>query len=160
MKRILLVFVILTTVFLSACAVNTSTSAPAINTVTTKMPNSTVIEVTAEALFTAYHNGNKVAGDDEYKGKTIQVSGEAMALGYNSSGIPYIELSGGWQTWSYQLDMAMSSMGVQCCFSLNDESALAQLPLNQNVKIQGQCAGYDFDLDEDNVILDNCSLVK
>ena len=139
---------------------NASTSAPANSTVTATMPNSTVIEVTAEALFTAYHNGNKVAADDEYKGKTIQVSGEAMAIGYNSSGIPYIELSGGGLTLSERLEMGLSSTGVQCFFNLNDESALAQLPLNQSVKIQGQCAGYDFDLDEDNIVLDNCTLVK
>jgi hypothetical protein len=56
--------------------------------------------------------------------------------------------------------MALSSMGVQCFFNIDDKSALAQLPLNQNVKIQGQCACYDIDLDEDNIILDNCTLVK
>ena len=160
MKRILFVSVILVIMLLNACVSSTSTSAFATNTPTTATPNSTAIAVTAEALFTTYYGDNTVAADAEYKGKTIQDSGEATAIGYDSSGIPYIELSGGWPQWSYELDMSLSSMGVQCFFSLNDKSALAQLPLNQNVKIQGRCAGYDIDLDEDNVILDNCNLVK
>jgi len=160
MKRILCASVILVIMFLSACVGSSSTPVPATNTKTTTTHKSTVIAVTAEALFTAYHNSNTVAADAEYKGNTLQVSGEITAMGYNSSGIPYIELSGGYPTWSYQLDMALSSMGVQCFFNIDDKSALAQLPLNQNVKIQGQCACYDIDLDEDNIILDNCTLVK
>jgi len=144
----------------SACVVSIPSSAPATITTNATTSKSTQVEVTAEALFTTYYGDNTVAADAEYKGKTIQVSGEATAIGYDSSGIPYIELSGGWPQWSYELDMSLSSMGVQCFFSLNDKSALAQLPLNQNVKIQGRCAGYDIDLDEDNVILDNCNLVK
>jgi len=93
MKRILFVAVILVIMFLSACAANISPSATATNTMTT---TTTAIEVTAEALFTSYPNNNTVAADAEYKDKTLQVSGEAMAIGYDSSGTPYVELSGGW----------------------------------------------------------------
>jgi hypothetical protein len=160
MKRILCVWVILVIMFLNACTGSTSTPALATNATTTTTLRSTPIEVTAEALFNSYCNGDTLAANSEYKDKTIQVSGEVTAMGYNSSGTPYVELSGGWPTWSYQLDMALSSMGVQCFFNLSDKSTLAQLPLNQNVKIQGQCAGYDIDLDEDNIILENCTLVK
>jgi ABC-type glycerol-3-phosphate transport system substrate-binding protein len=91
MKRILCVSVILVTMLLSACVGSSSTPALATNTTTTTTPNSTAIAVTAEALFYAYHNSDTVRADAEYKGKTIQVSGEATAIGYDSSGIPYIE---------------------------------------------------------------------
>lgn len=160
MKRILCASVILVMMLLSACVGSSSTPAPATNTTTTTTLKSTVIAVTAETLFTAYPNNNTVVADAEYKGKTLQVSGEVTATGPDSSGVPYIELLGGGLTWSEGFEMGLSSSGVQCFFNLNDKSALAQLPLNQNVKIQGQCAGYNIDLDEDNVILDNCSLVK
>ena len=160
MKRIICASVILVIMLLNACVASASTPASETNTTTTATLKSTVIPITAEALFAAYHNGDTLAADSEYKDNILQVSGEVTAIGYDSSGIPYIELSGGYPTWSYQLDMALSSMGVQCFFNPSNKSALAQLPLNQNLKIQGQCAGYDIDLDEDNIILDNCSLVK
>jgi hypothetical protein len=88
------------------------------------------------------------------------VSGEVTAISDDSSGMPYVELSGGGLSWSEQLEMGLSSTGVQCLFSLKNKSGLAQLQLNQTVKIQGQCSGSDIDFSEDIVILDNCILVK
>jgi hypothetical protein len=123
-------------------------------------PESTPIQVNAQQLFSAYYQNNIIAADLEYKSKTIQISGEAMVIGNDDSGTPYIELWGGTPTSSYSSGMGLSSMGVQCFFSSNDETALAQLALNQTVMIQGTCSGYDTDYEEDNVIINNCSLVK
>jgi hypothetical protein len=160
MKRILYIAPILVIIFLNACAANTSISAPETKTLTTTTLNSSTIEVTAETLFTAYHNNNTAEANAEYKGKTLQVSGEVTAISDDSSGMPYVELSGGGLSWSEQLEMGLSSTGVQCLFSLKNKSGLAQLQLNQTVKIQGQCSGSDIDFSEDIVILDNCILVK
>ena len=162
MKLILFLSIILVTIFSSACVatVNTATSTTATITANTSTPKSTVIEVNAQQLFSAYYKSNIIAADTKYKGKTLQVSGAVGVITIDDSGIPYIELWGGQPTSAYESGMGLTSLGVQCFFSIKDMPALSQLTLNQNVTIKGTGASWNTDYEEDNVILDNCTLVQ
>jgi len=101
------------------------------------------IRVTASELYAAYYQGNAIAADAKYKGKTLEVSGTVTAVDKDILGIPYLELG------------VMYIVGVRCNFRSEDESTLAQLHVGQAVTVRGICTGYLVD-----VTLEDCSLVS
>jgi hypothetical protein len=113
----------------------------------TSAPTSTAIEVSAQDLWAAYNNNNAVAADALYKSKTLTIPGEESSVDEDTSGNPYILFAAPWPD---------NLMGVCCKFSTNNEAALAQLTTNQNITIQGTCAGYNGM----DVIIENCKLVQ
>jgi hypothetical protein len=101
------------------------------------------ISVTATTLYHDYE-GNEVAADEKYKGKTLAVSGTVDSIGKDISDTMYVTLSSGKQ---------YSITSVQCIFGDEHKSALARLSKGQKVTVKGRCDGKFG-----NVLLRDCSL--
>ena len=109
---------------------------------TTKIPGA--IEMNAVQLYQEY-NANQVAADAKYKGKILSVSGTVNDVGIDIIDTPYVMLG---------TEQLLSA--VQCMFSKQDESMLAQLSKGQSLRIQGKCDGLGII----SVMLSNCLIQK
>ena len=103
-----------------------------------------VITISAIELYNQFDN-NKIAAEDAYKGKTIQVSGTIEKID-ESWGIPYVSIRAddyGWCT-------------VNCNFEKEDKSELAGLNSGQKITIKGTCGSMGFM----SVTVEKCSIVE
>lgn len=101
------------------------------------------IKITATELYQAY-NDNEVGADEKYKGKLIEVTGVISDIGKDLLDTPYV---------SIKTDDIIGT--VQCMFSKDDASLLANLKKDEQITIRGKCKGYLM-----NVLLENCEIVK
>lgn len=103
------------------------------------------IKVTALELSTAYKD-NEVAADQQYKGKTVEVSGTVDTIGKDILDTPYIAFAG---------EQYAIIDRVQCMFSKSDESQLATVKKGQKITLRGEVSGK-----MGNVIVNGCSIVQ
>ena len=114
----------------------TSTSAPQAQQAPTTQqktptptPKEAVVKVTATELYAAY-KANEIAADDQYKGKTLEVTGIVDSIGKDILDTPYIQLEGG-----------NSFSGVQCMLSKDESSKAASVKKGQKITLQGRGDG-------------------
>jgi hypothetical protein len=112
MKKLLLILVLLITLFSVGCL------------------KSQVIAVTADRLYYDYKT-DATAADQQYRGKTLQVTGIIASIGV--SGSPYILFYNGVEPVVCE---------VQCIFSNSYASQLANLSAGQTATITGKVTGY------------------
>ena len=129
MKKLLLITLIIGTLLFSACGAKK----PA----TTAVP--LPIDISATQLIKEYKN-NAGAADKKYKDKELSVSGVVKEIGKETSGTPFLLLTG---------SSANETTGVYCTFFDNYDSILAKLHIGQDVGITGICKGFNT-----NVLLD------
>lgn len=102
-----------------------------------------VISVSAIELYNQFEN-NAVAAKENYKGKTIQVTGTVDSIDEGFWGDLYITLKAD--------EYGFSS--VQCFFKKDQASTIASLSSGQTVTVKGSDPSSSF-----NVTLQNCSIV-
>jgi len=138
MKRLILTVLVSAVVLFGACAAPSAppapagTPAPAPSSPPAPSPAATVIEVTAQELYSAYE-ANQVAADAKYKDKIVRVTGIVNTIGKDILDTPYVLLTSGGQ---YEM------FGVQCMFDKKYELELAQLIKGQTVTVQGKVSSY------------------
>jgi len=100
----------------------------------TVTPTPTIIlEITAKELLSAYQ-GNEVAADMTYKGKTVRVTGVVSYTGFNLAfETPVVMLGCG---GLFGLDC------VECDFSRKYEAEIAQLVKGQTITVLGRVSRY------------------
>jgi hypothetical protein len=103
-----------------------------------------VIEINVVQLYQEY-NANQLVANAKYKGKILNVSGMVNDIDTGLTDTPYVMLGSG------QLLSA-----VQCTFSKQDVSMLAQLSRGQSLRIQGKCDGVFIT----GVVLSSCVIQK
>ena len=102
----------------------------------------TAIEITAKDLFSAYKE-NEVAADNQYKGKTLKITGTVANIGTDILDNIYITLETGELLYS-----------VQCYFANSEEEAkVANLSKGNTVTLIGTCDGMSL-----NVAMKKCKL--
>jgi hypothetical protein len=100
------------------------------------------IEITAKDLFAAY-NENEVAADNQYKRKTLKITGTVANIGTDILDKAYITLETGELLYS-----------VQCYFANSEEEAkVANLSKGDTVTLIGTCDGKSL-----NVTMKKCKL--
>lgn len=107
----------------------------------TPTPSPTPLEVSAENLINAYDD-NAYAADEQYKDKRLAVAGEVYVVDKDSSGDPYVVLSGG-------NDFEVTQ--VRCYFDADDDQAakIKGLKTGDKATIVGECTGkgiFDVEL--------------
>jgi hypothetical protein len=99
-----------------------------------------VIEITAKDLFAAY-NENEIAADNQYKKKTLKVTGTISNIGTDILDNIYITLETGELLYS-----------VQCYFANSEEEAkVANLSKGDTITLIGTCDGMSL-----NVVMKKC----
>lgn len=88
------------------------------------------------------YDENEVRADQQFKSKTVAVTGVISRIGNDIIDHPYVVLTGGGQ---YEM------FGVQC--TMKDKNAVAALNKGQTVTIVGKCKGK-----LGNVLMSDCSL--
>jgi hypothetical protein len=89
------------------------------------------------------YNANKVAADQKYEDKILEVSGTIDSIGKDILDTPYVTLKG----------REFSIFGVQCMFDKSQEDKLAKLVKDQSITITGKVSGELIG----NIILRNCN---
>ena len=87
------------------------------------------ISVDAADLVSTYQS-NKLAADNRYRGKRVEVSGVIEGIGTEKVAAPYVMLKSG-----------DANQKVQCTFPITATSTLADLRNGQAVRIEGTCTG-------------------
>lgn len=95
-------------------------------------PEETAIEVTAVDLIAAYDE-NEVSADNEYKDKTLKITGTVSDIGVDVANRSYIMLKD--ENDPYAI------LGVQCYFEDDQKDAIAQLKKGDAVTVTGTCEG-------------------
>lgn len=95
-------------------------------------PKETAIEVTAVDLIAAYDE-NEVSADNEYKDKTLKITGTVSDIGVDVANRSYIMLKD--ENDPYAI------LGVQCYFEDDQKDAIAQLKKGDAVTVTGTCEG-------------------
>jgi hypothetical protein len=113
----------------------TANTTSSITSSTTSFTFEPVITISANDLIYAYEV-NEISADAQYKDKTIQVSGVISSINKDIFGKAYIELS------AY----------IRCYF--DNESALLNSSVGQNVTIQGTCDGKSV-----YIKIEDCSII-
>lgn len=98
----------------------------------------------AAVLLVSNYEANEVAADQNYKGKTLLVTGTVDDIGRDIMKTLYLTLTG-----------VGPLANVQCYFAQSHESQLAGLSKGMNVLVKGQCDGKMM-----NVHLRGCTLEK
>ncbi|TRZ48070.1 MAG: hypothetical protein D4S01_11045 [Dehalococcoidia bacterium] len=150
MKRVIsLIAVVMLTTTLFACVPSPTpiqTPAPAPTPTPASAPEPSVIRITAVDLWEAYDE-NEVAADTMYRGKTLEISGIIDEIGKDLFDTPYINLRTKFSEiiLPYPQDsLVMTESRVKCIFDSKHESQLAQLVKGQEVRVQGECSGYNY----------------
>lgn len=99
------------------------------------------IKISALQLSEEY-NANKIAADQKYKDRILEVSGVINSIDKDILNTPYITLRG----------QEFSLFGVQCMFDKSQEDKLAKLIKGQSITITGKVSGELIG----NIILRNC----
>jgi 6-phosphogluconate dehydrogenase (decarboxylating) len=99
--------------------------------------------ISAKALVDAYE-ANEVSADDQFKGKTVYVSGKVGDIAKDVLDNIYIILKTG--------DMEINN--VQCYF--DDAATAAKLSKGQKITLKGECKGKVIL----NVVVEDCELVQ
>lgn len=102
------------------------------------------IVVSSEALRKAY-KANEVSGDNQYKGKLVEISGTVNTIGKDVLDEAYVTFETSEQ---YAFDK------VQCMFKEDQQSLLADLKKGQSIKVQGTVSGVSIG----SVIVRNCKI--
>jgi hypothetical protein len=87
------------------------------------------IAITAAKLWAVYHR-NEVSGDEEFKGRVIEVTGRIGSIEKDIFGNPYVTLLN-----------AQQYPGVVCRFSKNNSENLGDLRRGQTGTYTGTCSG-------------------
>ena len=95
-------------------------------------PEETAIEVTAVDLIAAYDE-NEVSADNEYKDKTLKITGTVSDIGVDVANRSYIMLK--------DENDPHAILGVQCYFEDDQKDAIAQLKKGDAVTVTGTCEG-------------------
>ncbi|MBI2623593.1 MAG: hypothetical protein HYW65_03395 [Candidatus Liptonbacteria bacterium] len=104
-------------------------------------PEVSVIKVSAVTLSEEY-DANKVAADQKYKGKILEITGVIDSIGKDILDTPYVTLKG----------RELSLFGVQCMFSKSQENKLAELVKGRTLTVRGKVSGELIG----NVIVRDC----
>ena len=102
------------------------------------------IPVRAEVL-AEWYQANEVKSDENYKGRTLVVTGVVGTVGKDITSSPYVSLKGNDRTL----------FGVKCSFAKSNASDLVSLIPGQRVTIQGVCLGK-----MGTVMLAGCELMR
>lgn len=102
-----------------------------------------IIKIAAEQLFSEYDT-NEVAADAKYEEQILQVTGIVDDIGKDITDTMYVALKSG-----------NPIMSVQCMFSEDHESELANVSKGETVTIRGRCDGK-----MGNVLLRGCQFVS
>jgi len=113
-------------------------------TVTSNVPQKEAIKVSATTLVSDY-GANEVSADQKYKTNLVQVSGIIQSIGKDILDNPYISLKGD----------QYGVINIQCMFSKNSETELAQVTKGQNITLSGTVSGKMM-----NIIVNDCKIVK
>jgi hypothetical protein len=103
------------------------------------------LKMTAPGMFAAY-DGNAIAADAKFKGKTIEVSGVVQSIGKDILSHAYIGLSGGGD---------FHIMVVQCYLDDAALPAAAEVQKGQSLRLIGK-----FDSKFGNILLKKCEILK
>lgn len=109
-------------------------------------PEETAIEVTAVDLIAAYDE-NEVSADNEYKDKTLKITGTVSDIGVDVANRSYIMLKD--ENDPYAI------LGVQCYFEDDQKDAIAQLKKGDAVTVTGTCEGKVV-----SVSIKDCQITK
>ncbi len=101
------------------------------------------LKVSATRLYADY-DGNEVAADQKYKGKTLLVTGTVDDIGKDIMDTMYVTLIG---------DGAIGQ--VQCFFAKSHAGELAGLRKGMNLSVKGRCDGKMM-----NVMMKGCTLQR
>lgn len=104
-----------------------------------------VISISATDLYNAFDN-NAIAAEEQYKGKTVRVTGVVGGIDEDFLGSPYVRLNAD--------EFGFST--VSCHFPKKDKSVLVSLNTNETITVEGVCGEMGF-MDVD---VQNCSLIK
>ena len=100
--------------------------------------------VRASDIAEAY-DGNKLAADNLYKGKTFRITGVVMSVGKDILGNPYISF-----------DTGFSFTGMTCYFSKSWIDELANVQVGKAITVQGKVDGHSII----NVAAKSCALLN
>lgn len=117
------------------------------NTSTTSTPQQEIValRVSAETLRQAY-KANEVSGDNQYKGKLVEIAGTVDSIGKDITDEAYV---------TFETPESVSFDHVQCMFKKSEEGALGTLKKGQKITLQGTVSGASLG----SVIVRNCSVV-
>lgn len=119
---------------LAQTGVITETVYNAISTAVKTIPESvTYDKYTAKEVYSKYET-NEIAGDSEFKGKTIEVTGKVNSVEKSLFGTPMVNLKA--DEYGFQL--------LEFKFSKNSLDQLATLKENQTVTIRAKCTGWSI----------------
>ena len=117
------------------------------NTSTASTPQQEVasLKVSAETLRQAY-KANEVSGDNQYKGKLVEIAGTVDSIGKDITDEAYV---------TFETPESVSFDHVQCMFKKSEEGTLGTLKKGQKITLQGTVSGASLG----SVIVRNCSVV-
>lgn len=119
---------------LAQTGVITETVYNAISAAVKTIPESvTYDKYTAKEVYSKYET-NEIAGDSEFKGKTIEVTGKVESVETSLFGTPMVNLKA--DEYGFQL--------LEFKFSKNSMDHLATLKENQTVTIRAKCTGWSI----------------
>jgi hypothetical protein len=93
----------------------------------------------------AEYKGNEVKGDNDFKGKTIQVTGKVGQIKKDIMGHMYVTVGTGKQ---------FEIPEVQCTLNENNAGAAMNLSKGQTVTVQGEVSGLMM-----NVLINDCDIL-
>lgn len=105
----------------------------------------TYAKYTAKEVYSAYES-NEIAGDSEFKGKTIEVTGKVNEVGTSMFGTPYVNMKA--DSYGFKL--------LNFEFSRKDLDQLGTLKENQTITIRAKCTGWSVMF----VYFDDSEIVK
>jgi amino acid permease len=114
------------------------------NAVANNVPQKEAIKVTATTLSNDY-SANEVSADQKYKTNLVEISGIVYSIGKDILDTPYVSLKGD----------QYGVMNIQCMFSKNNETELAQVTKGQNITLLGTVSGKMM-----NILVNDCKIVK
>jgi hypothetical protein len=109
-------------------------------------PEEPIIEVNATDLIAAY-NENEVSADNEYKDKTLKITGIVSNIGVDVADRAYVMLK--------DENNEFSVLGVQCYFETEQQDSIASLKEGDTITVTGTCEGKVI-----SVSVKSCELVQ
>ncbi|MFA5750782.1 MAG: hypothetical protein WC898_00625 [Candidatus Paceibacterota bacterium] len=140
---VLAVVVLFIVIGISGGSKTPSQTAEGTNTVKSE-PQKEAIKVSATTLSNDY-SANEVSADQKYKTNLVEISGIVYSIGKDILDTPYVSLKGD----------QYGVMNIQCMFSKNNETELAQVTKGQNITLSGTVSGKMM-----NIIVNDCKIVK
>lgn len=118
------------------------------NTITASVPQeqaTPALKVSAETLRQAY-KANEVSGDNQYKGKIVEIAGTVDSIGKDITDEAYV---------TFETPESVSFDHVQCMFKKSEEGTLGTLTKGQKITVQGTVSGASLG----SVIVRGCTVV-